>query len=537
MTGPEQLAVAIRKALAAAGLPDRDPVFERPNNPDHGDWSTNVALSLAKPVGKPPRDVAQTVVQALGQIADVAAVEIAGPGFINFRLAQDAFSDIVRRAVRAGEDRYGRSDTGAGRSANVEFVSANPTGPLHVGHGRWVATGDAIASLLEATGWSVVREYYLNDAGNQVGLFGASVGALMRNEAVPDDGYKGGYVVEIAAEASAAGVDPADHAAVTQFAYEAMVAQIRHTMESIGINIDVWFSERSLHDSGSVAHTIEKLRQTGQAYTADGATWLRTSDFGDDKDRVLIKADGVTTYFAADTAYLADKIGRGFDLAIYLLGADHHGYVGRLRAIARAEGVPDDVVEILIGQMVNLLRDGQPIRMGKRSGNFVSLDELIEEVGADAARYTFLRSSMDTSQDFDIATVISQDKSNPVHYINYSYARVNGIGRKAVSVGFDPGHVDEADLALLEHPTERELIRRIDAFPEVVARAAEDRAPHRVARYAEDLADAFHRFYTECQVISDDHELSVSRYWLCEATRVCVAAALGLLGVSPRARM
>ena len=542
MIGPQQLAVEIHKALASAGLPDRDPTFERPKNPDHGDWSCNVAMTLAKPVGQPPRQIAQAIVDALDGVDGIEAIEIAGPGFINFRLAQDAFGDIVRAAVMAGEQDYGRGETGAGQTANVEFVSANPTGPLHVGHGRWVAAGDAIASVLEHSGWSVTREYYLNDAGNQIGLFGASVQALMSDQPVPEDGYQGEYVAEIAGQLGADGIAAEDLDAVTQGAYLAMVEQIRATMESIGIDIDVWFSERTLHSSGRVDATIDKLRADGHAYEEDGATWLRTTDFGDDKDRVLVKADGVKTYFSADTAYMADKVGRGFDLAIYLLGADHHGYVGRLMAIAKAEGVPDGVIEIIIGQFVNLLRDGDPVRMGKRSGNFVTLDELVEEVGADAARYTFLRYPMNTPMDFDIATVVSEDKANPVHYINYSYARISGIGRKADEVAFDAASVSEADLTLLTHPTEHELIRRIDAFAETVELAAEHRAPHRVARYAEDLADAFHRFYTECQVIAADHdgdgrELSRARYWLCEATRVCVAASLALLGVTPRERM
>ncbi|MGI9017436.1 MAG: arginine--tRNA ligase [Euzebya sp.] len=537
MIGPDQLATAIRKALATAGLPDLDATFERPRNPEHGDWSSNIALTLTKPVGLPPRQIAVTIVDAMGPVEGVTEVQIAGPGFINFRLAPDAYGAIVRAAVTAGEDRYGRSNAGGGRSANVEFVSANPTGPLHVGHGRWVATGDAIANLLVATGWTVVREYYLNDAGNQIKLFGESVRALMRAEEVPSEGYQGAYVADIAADLVAQDVDADDVEAVTQAAYQAMVQQIRATMHSIGIDIDVWFSELTLHRAGAVDDTIDKLRQAGQVYDADGAVWLRTSDFGDDKDRVLIKADGIKTYFAADTAYMADKVARGFDLAIYLLGADHHGYVGRIMAIARAEGIPDGLIEILIGQFVNLLRDGQPVRMGKRSGTFVTLDELVEEVGADAARYTFLRSSMDTPQDFDIARVVTQDKTNPVHYINYSYARISGISRTAQAKNFTPVSLEQADLDLLDHDTERELMRRIDAFGDLLARAAEDRAPHRVARYAEELADAFHRFYTECQVIGEDPNLSSARYWLCEATRVTVAAALGVLGVTPRERM
>ena len=554
MIGPEQLATAVAKALADAGLPERTPTFERPKNRDHGDWSTNVALTLAKPVGRPPRDIAQTIVDTLGDIDGVDGVELAGPGFINFRLAQDAFGAIVRAVVEAGVDGWGRNATGAGKRANVEFVSANPTGPLHVGHGRWVATGDAVCSLLEATGWEVVREYYLNDAGNQITIFGQSVQAFMRGldpdapadaehdpEAIhdfPEDGYRGAYVADIARDLLAGGVDADDSAAVTQAAYEAMAGQIRETMERIGIDIDVWFSERTLHGSGAVTDTVERFLEEQRAYVEDGATWLRTTDFGDDKDRVLIRASGDPTYFAADTAYMADKISRGFDLAIYLLGADHHGYVNRLYAVARAEGIPDGVIDVIIGQLVNLLRDGEPVRMGKRSGNFVTLDELVEEVGADATRYTFLRSSMDSGVDFDIARVVSSDKTNPVHYINYSYARIAGIGRKAAEQGFETGTVDDADLTLLAHEAEHELIRRISRFPEVVALAADDRAPHKVARYAEELADAFHRFYTECQVIdAEAPELSVARFWLCEAARITVSAALGILGVTPRERM
>ena len=538
MIGPDQLAVAVSKALADAGLPERTPTFERPKNRDHGDWSTNVALTLAKPVGRPPREIAQQLADLLTDVEGVAEVEIAGPGFINFRLAQDAFGAIVHTVVQAGEDGWGRSDTGAGRRANVEFVSANPTGPLHVGHGRWVAAGDAICSLLEATGWEVVREYYLNDAGTQIDIFGRSVQAFMRGVEIPEDGYRGAYVADIARDLLAAGVDAEDTAEVTLAAYQAMAGQIRRTMESIGIDIDVWFSEKDLHASGAVGDTVQRFLDEGRAYVADDATWLRTTDFGDDKDRVLIRAGGAPTYFAADTAYMADKVGRGFDLAIYLLGADHHGYVNRLHAVARAEGIAEGVIEIIIGQLVNLLRDGEPVRMGKRSGNFVTLDELVEEVGADATRYTFLRSSMDSSVDFDIAQVVRADKSNPVHYINYSYARIAGIGRKAAEVGFAVGTVEEADLALLDHAVEHELIRQVSRFPEVVALAAEERAPHKVAHYAEGLADAFHRFYTERTVIDlDAPEVSAARYWLCEATRITVAAALGILGVTPRERM
>jgi arginyl-tRNA synthetase len=537
MIGPAQLADAVRRGLAAAGLPDREPTFERPRNPDHGDWSTNVALSLAKPVGAPPREVAQRLVDALGTVEGVEAVEIAGPGFVNFRLAADAFGAIVRGVVEAGADAWGRSDAGAGRSVDVEFVSANPTGPLHAGHIRGAAAGDAIARLLEATGWAVTREYYVNDAGNQMRLYGQSLQARMRGEDPPEDGYHGVAVTELAGRLLSDGVDPDDADAVLEAGYRATLEQIAGTLARFGVRFDVWTSERELHSSGAIRRTIDALLERGEAYEADGATWLRTSAYGDDKDRVLVKADGSLTYFAADTAYLAHKAERGFDRLVYVLGADHHGYIGRLLAIARAEGQPEGLVEVVIGQLVNLLREGEAVRMSKRTGEGITFDEVIDEVGADAARYTYLRTSIDTTLDFDLARVVEQDKANPVHYINYSYARISGIARTAAERGFDPGAVDEADLGLLGHDTELELIRRIDALPEVVARAAEDRAPHRVARYAEDLADAFHRFYTECQVLGEDEALSRARYWLCEAARISVAAALGLLGVTPRERM
>lgn len=534
MTGPEHLAAAVRTALAEAGLPDAEPSFERPRNREHGDWATNVALTLAKPVGRAPRDIAGAIADRLQAVQGVASVEVAGPGFLNFRLAADAFADIVRTVVEAGGG-WGTSDGHRGRSANVEFVSANPTGPLHVGHGRMVAAGDAIARLLEATGWQVTREYYLNDAGRQVRAFGESVQAALKGEPPPADGYRGPYVSDLAATLD---VPPDDLNAVTEAAYRAMVDQIRATLQRIGIHIDVWFSERSLHEQGAVRRIVDQLLTDGRAYTHDGAVWLRTTAYGDDKDRVLIRATGEPTYFAADCAYLADKVARGYDKALYLLGADHHGYVSRLHAIAAAEGVPEGVVEIIIGQLVSLTRDGEPVRMGKRSGDFVSLDELVDEVGADAARYTFLRSSMDSPMEFDIARAVREDRDNPVHYINYSYARIAGIARTAAQQGFDPGAVGDADLGLLQEEEAKELVRRISAFPETVSLAAEERAPHRIARHAEGLADAFHRFYEACRVVDrSDPARSRARYWLVEAARVTFANGLRLLGVTPRERM
>jgi arginyl-tRNA synthetase len=532
--GPDELAALVRSALERAGLPDREPKFERPRQREHGDWATNVALTLAKPVGRPPRTIAEEIVAHLEGTAGIERVVVAGPGFINFHLAHDVLQDMVRSAVTEGPawGRVARSEPLG--CANVEFVSANPTGPLHVGAGRWVAAGDAIASLLDAVGWEVTREYYLNDAGSQLDLFGASVAARMRGHEVPANGYRGAYVDELAAELRAAGVAADD---VREAAYQRMLARIEATMSRAGIDVDVWFSERTLHASGAIGATVDKLRAAGHVYDADGAAWLRTTSFGDDKDRVLIRANGEPTYFAADCAYMADKRARGFDLAIYLLGADHHGYVGRLLAIAAAEGAPAGWVEVIIGQLVNLLRAGEAVRMSKRAGELVDFDELLDEVGPDAARYTFLRFSLDVNMDFDIAEVVRQDRENPVYYVQYSHARIAGIMRTATERGVRPGTVGEADLGQLAHPAEEELIRRIGTYPEVVRYAAEQRAPHRIARYAEELAEAFHKFYTECQVVGDDEALTRARYWLCVAARQTLVNALGLLGVSAPERM
>ena len=531
-SGPAELAVAFRKALSDAGLPDRELAFERPRQREHGDWATNIALTLAKPVGRPPRDIAATIIEHLAPPPDVERVEIAGPGFVNVHLSHGALEQVVRSAVRRGPA-WGRT-TGAEvvQRAQVEFVSANPTGPLHVGAGRWAAVGDAIASLLEATGWEVSREYYFNDAGTQMRRFGESVAAAMRNEQPPEDGYHGAYIGELAAELSDR---PAGQ--VAEAAYRRMLEHITATLERFGVSFDEFFGERTLHESGAIERTIEQLRAGGLVYEADNATWLRTSDFGDDRDRVLIRASGEPTYFAADCAYLVSKLERGFDRCIYVLGADHHGYVKRLHAIELALGGDGSHVEVLIGQLVNFLRGGEPVRMSKRAGEMVTFDDLIDEVGPDAARYTFLRTSIDQTLDFDLAEVVRQDRENPVYYVQYSHARIASIMRTATERGVEPGSADDAPLHLLVHPTEDELIRRIGTFPEVVAYAARERAPHRVARYAEELAEAFHRFYTECTVLGDDPGLTTARYWLCVAARQTLVNALGLLGVSAPDRM
>ncbi|CAN5650372.1 arginine--tRNA ligase [soil metagenome] len=543
-SGPAELTVAFRKAMADAGLPEQQPAFERPRQRVHGDWATNVALTLAKPVGRSPRDIAAAIVEHLALPADVDRVEIAGPGFVNIHLSHAALEQIVRGAVLAGPA-WGRSAVREqAQRVQVEFVSANPTGPLHIGAGRWAAVGDAIASLLDADGFEVSREYYFNDAGTQMQRFGESVLAAMRNEDPPADGYQGAYIGELAQELQAeagdvpeAGDVQAEAGDVPEAAYRRMLERITASLERFGVSFDQFFGERTLYESGAIDRTIERLRSAGHVFEADGATWLRTTQFGDDRDRVLIRASGEPTYFAADCAYLVSKLERGFDRCIYVLGADHHGYVRRLHAIELALGGDGAHVEVLIGQLVTFLRNGEPVRMSKRSGEMVTLDDLIDEVGPDAARYTFLRTSIDQSLDFDLAEVVRQERENPVYYVQYSHARIAGIMRTATERGVQPGAVDGAPLQRLVHPTEEELIRRIGEFPEMVEYAAGERAPHRVARYAEELAEAFHRFYTECTVVSDDQALTTARYWLCVATRQTLVNALGLLGVNAPDRM
>ncbi|MDX1659926.1 MAG: arginine--tRNA ligase [Nitriliruptorales bacterium] len=574
------LADRLETAIRAAGLPEADPGFERPRQPEHGDWASTVALRLAKPAKRAPRDIAQAVVEHLELPDAVAEVDIAGPGFINFRFAHAYFEDLVRRVVAAGSE-YGTGKKDGDREhVNVEFVSANPTGPLHVGAGRWAATGDAIAAVLEAEGHTVHREYYLNDAGEQIRRFGESVVLTHRGEELTDDHYQGDYVGEIAAELVhqhgesifeqqpgdnelmedlAAGVghdgdtlddgeqapaeagDPRVHAGVAtrigDLAATAMRDHIAETLRSMGVEYDVWFSEKSLHQSGAISDAIADLAERGHTYEADGAVFLATTEFGDDKDRVLVRSDGRPTYFAADCAYVRDKWQRGYDRLIYLLGADHHGYVVRLRAAAEATGIPPDRMEIIIGQMVNLLRGGEPVRMSKRAGEFVTLHEVLDEVGADVTRYHFLRQGLDTTIDFDLEAVVEQSMENPVYYVQYAHARINSLVRTADDRGFEHGELADADLSRLDHPAELDLLRAMAELPEVVADAADLRATQRVTRYAEELAATFHRFYTECRVLVDDVDLARARYWLAVAAKQVLANTLGFLRVSAPERM
>jgi arginyl-tRNA synthetase len=533
-------------ALDPEAIPE--PSLERPRLPEHGDWATNVAMVLAKAAKAPPRAVAEAMVAHLEPPDWVAGVEVAGPGFVNVRLDQRWFGGLVRRVLAEGES-FGAVDVGHGERVNVEFISANPTGPLHVGNARLAPTGDALANLLAVTGYKVEREYYLNDAGSQLDRLGASVeaaylGLLGRPAEAPADGYKGAYVAELAAELrSEQGDAPAELEAaerrsrITEWSYRRMVEGIRATLARLGVRFDVWFSERTLHQSGAIADTVEELRERGLVEDRDGAVWLRTTEFGDDKDRPLIRSTGAPTYLAADVVYYRDKRRRGFDRVIFLWGADHHGYIPRLRAVVRAFGDPDDTAEFLIGQLVSLVRAGQPAKMSKRSGDIVTVDDLIDEVGKDAFRYTMLRTSIDTPLEFDVEAVTRQSMDNPVYYVQYAHARISSVLRQGDETGFTALPVDQADLGLLDHPMEAALLRRLAAFEELVVTAAAQRAPHRLTRYAEDLAAAFHRFYGECRVLTDDQALSSARWWLVNATQQVLANTLALIGVDAPERM
>jgi arginyl-tRNA synthetase len=525
-----------------------EPALERPRLAEHGDWATNVALVLAGAAKAPPRAVAEAMVAHLEPPDWVAGVEVAGPGFVNVRLDQRWFAGLVRRVLAEGEA-FGAVDLGHGERVNVEFISANPTGPLHVGNARLAPAGDALANLLTVTGHKVEREYYFNDAGTQIELLGASVEAeylslLGRPADPPANGYKGAYVADLARDLrgeqgdTLADLDPADRRArITGWAFRRMLDGIKQTLARLGVEFDVWFSERTLHETGAIAETVEELRQRGVVEERDGAVWLRSTRFGDDKDRPLIRSNGAPTYFGADAAYYRDKRRRGFDRLIFLWGADHHGYVPRMRAIVRAFGDPDDTAEFHISQLVSLVRAGQPARMSKRAGDIVTVDDLLDEVGRDAFRYTMLRFALDTPMEFDVEAVTRQTLDNPVYYVQYAHARISSVLRQGRETGLTSLPVEEADLGLLRHPMEAALLRRLAAFEEVVLVAAGQRAPHRLTRYAEDLAAAFHRFYAECRVLSDDHALSSARWWLVNATRQVLANTLGLIGVDAPERM
>jgi arginyl-tRNA synthetase len=546
---PHQLSAAVLDAVRSAvdagelvvDVPSTATV-ERPKNREHGDYATNIAMQLAKPAGRAPRDVAGIIAERLRAVPGIAAVEIAGPGFLNITLDAAAQGELARTIVDAGS-RYGHTTVLSGQRINLEFVSANPTGPIHIGGVRWAAVGDALARLLEAAGADVTREYYFNDAGTQIDRFAASLLAAAKGEPTPEDGYGGAYVTEIAQQVLAKHPDILDDPdAQETFRVDGvalMFAEIKESLEGFGVHFDVYFNEESLHTSGEIEQAILRLREQGHVFDEEGAVWLRTTDFGDDKDRVLVKSDGSTTYFAADAAYYLDKRGRGFDRCIYMLGADHHGYIGRLKAIAACAGDdPTQTVEVLIGQLVNLVKDGEPVRMSKRAGNVVTLEDLVDAVGVDAARYALARSSVDSTIDLDLDLLVRRTNDNPVFYVQYAHARIASLLRNAKDLGVDRG---EFDPALLVHERENDLLGMLGEFPRVVTSAAELREVHRVARYLEDLAGVYHRFYDACRVLPQGDEeatpLTHARLWLCEATRTVLANGLGLLGVSAPERM
>ena len=546
---PEALAAAISDALADVPEVPSDGVevkVERPKNRDHGDYATNVALTLAKRAGIPPRDLAAKIVEVLQANPGIEALEIAGPGFINITLAADAAGQIARAVVEQGST-YGTIDALVGTAVNLEFISANPTGPLHLGHTRWAAVGDAMARVLAAAGAQVTREFYVNDRGVQMDKFGLSLEASALGVPVPEGGYQGEYIHDLAQRIVADDPaivhlpEPERMVAFREAGYALQLQQQKDVLDNFRTHFDVWYSERSLHETGAVDRGMAKLRAQGHVYESDGAVWLRTTDFDDDKDRVLIKADGELTYFASDTAYYVDKRDRGFDVCIYLLGADHHGYVNRLRAVAACAGDdPDYNIEILIGQLVKMFKGGEEVRLSKRAGAIVTLEDLVDEVGVDAARYTLIRYPADSPLTMDLDLLVQRTNENPVYYVQYAHARISSVLRNAADLGID-WRGSEFDPGLLSHERESALLGVLAEFPRIIATAAELREPHRVSRYLEEVATAYHKSYDSCRVLPRaDEELAplhIARLWLCAAARQVVANGLDLCGVSAPERM
>ena len=553
LTQSQALAAAISAAIGAAiergDLVGTIPVtipLERPKNRDHGDYATSVALQLAKPAGKSPRAVAELLQASLLALPEVSAVEIAGPGFINITMNRASQAELVS-TILSSPTTYGTGNSLAGISVNLEFISANPTGPLHLGHTRWAAVGDSLGRVLSAAGAQVTREFYINDRGNQMDLFGKSVEAAALGQPIPEDGYQGDYINDLAdvvvKENPKIKELAADtrHESFREAAYKVQLAQQQGVLDTFKTHFDVWFSERSLHEAGAVEHAVEKLRTQGHVFDSEGAIWLRTTDFGDDKDRVITKANGDLTYFASDTAYYINKRERGFDICIYMLGADHHGYVNRLRATAACAGDnPDYNVEILIGQLVKIMEGGEEVKLSKRAGTIITLEELVEKVGVDAARYTLIRYPVDTPMVMDIDILRRNTNENPVYYVQYAHARIAGVLRNVGELNIPTG-LSNFDPSQLSHDRENELLGTLAEFPGIVAAAAAFREPHRVARYLEELAGVYHGFYADCRVLPMGEEaispLHSARANLCAATKQVLANGLDLLGVSAPERM
>jgi arginyl-tRNA synthetase len=536
----DQLVVAVAGALAELGI---DPVpdgvvVERPARREHGDWSTNAALVTSKAAGRNPRELAQELIdrldaarQATGSPPHVEAMEIAGPGFVNFRLAPTWLHDVLGDVVDAGRDGYARLDFGGGSAVNIEFVSANPTGPIHAGGGRWGAYGDSLARIMTRCGYVPHKEFYVNDRGNQTELFGLSLLARKHGHRVPEGGYHGGYIEDWAAEMPD-GVD------ATAWGIERSLQDARETLAAMNVEFDTWSSERALVETGAEGEVLDRLKQSGLVYESDGATWLKTSEFGDSEDRVLIKSDGNYTYFTPDIAYHLDKYSRG-DLLIDILGADHHGYAPRMRAALMALGRPEDSFEVIIGQNVKLMRSGEEVKMSKRAGELVEIRDLIDEVGPDVARFAYLLQSVDSPQTLDLDVLKAQAAENPVYYVQYANARIHSLGREATERGIERVPLDQADLSVLTHERELEVLRQLSVLPEVLEIACNERAPHKITTWVRELAKAFHGFWHDCKILPSyvDADVQQARLWLVAATEIGLAIGLDLLGVSAPEQM
>ena len=520
--------------------------LERPKNRDHGDYATSIALALSKPSGIAPRKIAEIIVAGLKVRKDIAALEIAGPGFVNITLDKSSQGGVIANILTAGKS-FGYGNKLNGIAINLEFISANPTGPLHLGHTRWAAVGDALGRVLSAAGAKVTREFYVNDRGVQMDKFGASLQSAALGQPRPEDGYHGAYIDDLAKEVVATNPEvlkltgEEQTFAFRDIGYKLQLAQQQSVLEKFGTRFDVWFSEKSLYDNNFFAHCQKVLKSKGHVFEDGGAIWLRTTDFGDDKDRVMVKSDGSMAYFASDSAYYISKRERGFEICIYMLGADHHGYTGRLKALAACNGDdPEYHVEILIGQMVKIMEGGEEVKLSKRAGTIITLEELVEKVGVDAARYTLIRYPVDTPMVMDVDILRSRTNENPVYYVQYAHARICAVLRNATDIGIKYG-ADLIHPELLVHERERELIGALGEFPKVVAGAAELREPHRVARYVEELAGVYHRFYADCRVLplgdETPSELHSARATLCSATAQVISNGLELLGVSAPEKM
>jgi len=520
--------------------------LERPKNRDHGDYATSIALALSKPSGIAPRKIAEIIVAGLKVRKDIAALEIAGPGFVNITLDKGSQGGVIANILAAGKT-FGHSNKLNGVAINLEFISANPTGPLHLGHTRWAAVGDALGRVLSAAGAKVAREFYINDRGVQMDKFGASLQAAALGQPRPEDGYHGAYIDDLAKEVVQASPEVLKLSGEDQtfafrdIGYKLQLAQQQSVLDKFGTHFDVWFSEKSLYDNDFFAHCQEVLKSKGHVFEDGGAIWLRTTDFGDDKDRVMVKSDGSMAYFASDSAYYISKRERGFEICIYMLGADHHGYIGRLKALAACNGDdPEYNVHVLIGQMVKIMEGGEEVKLSKRAGTIITLEELVEKVGVDAARYTLIRYPVDTPMVMDVDVLRSRTNENPVYYVQYAHARICAVLRNATDIGIKYG-AQLIHPELLVHERERELIGALGEFPRVVAGAAELREPHRVARYVEELAGVYHRFYADCRVLplgdETPSELHSARATLCSATAQVISNGLELLGVSAPEKM